>query len=220
MTNQGQTERVLGLAAGEALGGIDHSAKLVALRKLAVLGGDSAGYSVELRVVGQFVLDDGEELLEFSWNLRDGSEHHEKRPRVLALRDLPFDGLNDLNAGQEPVKVSEHEQRRRGALRELAGGADDGERVRRVLRNGCRCVSHGQSQPGVAVPGRQPQVFSAGEGRDLADGLVGLMRLDPQAGEAGGDELGEAGGERGWGGGGHGGDGRIVPHRFGHGISA
>ena len=100
------------------------------------------------------------------------------------------------------MEVPEHEQRRRRALGELAGRTDHGQGISCVLRNGCRCVSHGQSQPGVAVPGRQAPVFGAGERRDLADGLVGLVGLDPEAGEAGGDEFMEAGGERGWAGGG------------------
>ena len=39
-------------------------------------------------MVGQLVLDHGEKLLEFGWKLRDGGEHHEKRPRACALREL------------------------------------------------------------------------------------------------------------------------------------
>ena len=45
-TSEGQAERVLGFIAGEALGGVNHPAELVALGKLAALGGDSAGYSL------------------------------------------------------------------------------------------------------------------------------------------------------------------------------
>lgn len=45
-TSEGQAERVLGFIAGEALGGVNHPAELVALGKLAALGDDSAGYSL------------------------------------------------------------------------------------------------------------------------------------------------------------------------------
>jgi hypothetical protein len=62
-----QRERVgvLGFAPGQALGGVDYPGQFVTSAKFAVLGGNSAGDLLQLRMVRQVMVDSHEEFVEF-----------------------------------------------------------------------------------------------------------------------------------------------------------
>ncbi|MEI8320333.1 MAG: hypothetical protein WCH79_20570, partial [Planctomycetia bacterium] len=90
--DQGQAERILGLIAGEALGGVDHPSQFVALGKLTVLGGDTAGDLLQLGMVWQFMVNTYEEFVELGRELRDGVIRRFKTGHASALENRPPGG--------------------------------------------------------------------------------------------------------------------------------
>jgi hypothetical protein len=114
--DQRQRVGVLGFAAGQALRGVDHTGEFVATGKFAVLCRNSTGDLLQLRMVGQFVIDAHEEFVEFRGYLRHRCQHDDERPVVLAGDGLPRDGLDEFHAAHEAVQVFKYQNRRAGAL--------------------------------------------------------------------------------------------------------
>jgi hypothetical protein len=129
MPNERQAVGVLGLAGGEPGGGFDHAGQVIAFGKLAVLGGHSAGDLFEVRVAGQLVIDDGEELFQLRRNLNDRGQHDDEASAVLARVDLPGEGLDDLRGPEEPMQALEDYERRASALGDLRQRPYEGQRV-------------------------------------------------------------------------------------------
>ena len=112
-------------------------------------------------------------------------------PLLLAGDELGEGGLDDLRVVQEAVEVVQEQQG--GAVgvgqgRAAPAGRPAGRR-RRLGR--CRPTAVRQTQAVGDVPDGDLPVLLAGVLDDLAFGLVGLERLDPQAGEGGVDVVGQ-----------------------------
>ena len=107
----------------------------------------------------------------------------------LAGADLLGQGLDDLGRLQEAVEVDQHQERRAVGRRQGVEGPDGGQRIVAAGVGGLAVGLAGQMQAAFDVPDGEPPLVVAAHLGDLGQGIVVLVRLDPQAGEAGGDVL-------------------------------
>ena len=107
MPHDAQAIGTLGLIAGQAGGGIEHHVHVVALRQIAVFGGDATGNLLQLVAAGQVVVEHDEVLFEFGGDLHDGRQDDDERAIGLAGADLLGQGLDDLRRIQEAMEVGQ-----------------------------------------------------------------------------------------------------------------
>ena len=189
MPHDAQAVRTLGLVAGQAGGRIEHGVQVLALRQVAVFGGDAAGNLLKLVAAGQIVVEHDEVLLEFGWDLHDRRQDDDERAVGLAGADLLGQGLDDLRRIQEAMEVGQHENRRAILRRQGVDRADGGQRIAAAGIGGV--VLAGNLQAGGDVPDGQPPVLVAAELGNLGQGIVMLVGLNPEAGETGGNVFGQ-----------------------------
>ena len=99
MPDKAERKGPLCFVAGQSAGRVEHCAQLVPLGQFALLGGDAAGDLFQLSPVGQLVLYDHYQFLQFDRHLQYGRENDDERPVGLAGADL---------LGQDVVGVLEN----------------------------------------------------------------------------------------------------------------
>ncbi len=103
MFDHGQRERAFGFKSGHSGGGVQHPASV---RFVGQFSDDFRRDLSELFLVGKRMFQNDKEFFEFGENLNDRSQNDEKRPRHLAVLDLPLQRLNDLDAAEKAMEIT------------------------------------------------------------------------------------------------------------------
>ena len=127
------------------------------------------------------MFENDKQLFELEGDLHDRRQNHEKRAVLFAGGQLVHQGLHDLGALQEAMKILQHHECRLVAGSEAGGSPDGGQWISRC--SGCRFTAGYQETP-VDVPGGQLPTLLPAELGDLRDCVILFMRNNPQAGEA------------------------------------
>jgi hypothetical protein len=130
-------------------------------------------------------------LLQLDGDLHHGREDHDEGPLLLAGDELGEQRLHHLGVGEEAVELVQQEQGGAGGVGQGGQGAQRRQRIAGAGVGEGGGGFTGQAQAAGDVPGGHPPVALAGVLDDLALGLIGFARLDPQPGEGGVDVVGQ-----------------------------
>jgi len=155
--NDRQAEGAFGFIAGQARGRIKQRLQTGSFRQFAGILGDPDRDLIELRPVGEFVLQTNEEFLELDGDLHDRGQNNNECPVLLASRDLPGQRLHNLRRVEKAVKIDEDQKG--GPLR-LAESTQRVDGRQRVLTGLLGLLSADRESP-VDVPGGQAPILGA-----------------------------------------------------------
>ena len=130
------------------------------------------------------MLDDDELAFQLARYLKQGREDDQDRPVLFAGSDCCVKCLDDLDADQEPVKVTQDEKCGPIWRGQRADCLDGGQWV--GCADGCirALVSSDHRQPAINVPGGQGPPLLAAQSGNFDNRIVVLERLNPDACEA------------------------------------
>ena len=129
MPHDAQGIRTLGLIAGQAGGRIEHRVHVLALRQVAVFGGNAAGNLLQLLAARQIMVQHDEVLFKFGRNAHDRRQDDDECAIGLPGADLLGEGLNNLRRLQKAMEVGQHENRRAIRRRQGIDRTDSGQRI-------------------------------------------------------------------------------------------